>query len=81
MFKKKKRLGRKHKSDTRKKRKIVREILQGKTSLRKLGQKYNLSHQTISNIIKNYSPDDPIKVYKKSVIPRLTNHQKHLRLD
>ena len=62
------------------KRKIVREVLNTSTSMRKLGNKYNLSDRTIRIIIKNYSPNDPIKPYKQQDVPKLTLRQKDLRL-
>ena len=77
--KEKLRSGRKSKTHDRTKRTIVKEITSSDTSLRKLAQKYNLSPQTIQRIIKNYSPNDPIKPYKRRRIPRLTNAQKILR--
>ena len=76
----KKRPGPKSKTTDRTKRKIVHEIINSDTSLRKLGRKYHLSPQTINTIIKRYSINDPIKPYKQQCVPRLTAAHKLLRL-
>ena len=63
----------------RKKQRIVHEVLHTCTSLRKLAWKYNLSHMTVHKIIKNHSPEDPIKPYKLTLTPKLSGRQKQLR--
>ena len=73
----KKRSGRSTKLNQKQKQRIIQNIFNNGVSLRKLGWKHKLSHQTIKNIIKNHCPTDPIKAYKRPVIPKLTDPQKN----
>ena len=66
-----KRTGRPKKVTKGKRRRIIREILQTRISLRQLAAAHNLSKDTIRRVIKSDFPNDPIIAYKRKRIPRL----------